>query len=140
MTVIDLAESLGIEAQTIHSELDLLEVVRHGLPTTAVDAVVHSGILSEAEAETLILPSDALEERRRSGGLLTPEESDRLTRIARINAIAIEQFGSQEKAARWLRKPNRALDGAVPLDLLATGEGARVVEETIMRIAHGLFV
>jgi putative toxin-antitoxin system antitoxin component (TIGR02293 family) len=71
---------------------------------------------------------------------MTVEESDRLTRISRINAVATEQFGNAEKAARWLRKPNRALDGAAPLDLLATGEGARVVEETIMRIAHGLFV
>lgn len=71
---------------------------------------------------------------------LPDDESDRLARIARVNAVALEQFGSVEKASRWLRKPNRALGGRAPLDLLATGEGARIVEETVMRIAHGLFI
>ena len=62
------------------------------------------------------------------------------SRTARVTALAMEQFGSAEKAERWLRKGNQALGGQVPLDLLETEDGARVVEETIMRIAHGIFI
>ena len=140
MTVTELAETLGVGEAGIRSELDLLDAVARGLPTIAVDAVVHSGILSPEEADRLVIGRRALAARRARGQDLSRDESDRLARIARVNAISLEQFGNAEKAARWLRKPNRALGGRVPLDLLATGEGARVVEETIMRIAHGLFI
>jgi putative toxin-antitoxin system antitoxin component (TIGR02293 family) len=140
MTVVELAGVLGISTAGIRSELDLLEAVANGLPTIAVDAVVHSGILSADEADRLVIARRTLAARKARGQDLTRDESDRLARIARVNAVALEQFGSAEKSSRWLRKPNRALGGHVPLDLLATGEGARVVEETVMRIAHGIFI
>lgn len=140
MTVAELAEALGVGEAGIRSELDLLDAVSRGLPTVAVDAVVHSGVLSADEADRLVIGRRALAARKARGQDLTRDESDRLARIARVNAVALEQFGSAEKAGRWLRKANRALGGRVPLELLATGEGARVVEETVMRIAHGLFV
>ena len=140
MTVTELAETLGVGEAGIRSELDLLDAVARGLPTVAVDAVVHSGILSPEEVDRLVIGRRALAARKARGQDLSRDESDRLARIARVNAVSLEQFGNAEKAARWLRKPNRALGGRVPLDLLATGEGARVVEETIMRIAHGLFI
>ena len=138
MTVVDIAESLGV-GDGIRSEVDLVEVVSRGLPAVAVDAVVHSGMLSADEAERLVIARDALVERKRRGLPLTVDESDRLVRVARVHAIALEQFGDPGKAGRWLRKPNRVLDERVPLELLETGEGARLVEETIMRIAHGIF-
>jgi len=140
MTVSELAETLGVGEAGIRSELDLLDAVSRGLPTVAVDAVVHSGILSADEADRLVIGRRVLAARRARAQDLTREESDRLVRIARLNAVSLEQFGSAEKAGRWLRKPNRALDGRVPLELLVTGEGARMVEETIMRMAHGLFI
>jgi len=139
MTVAELAETLGVGDAGIRSEIDLLDAVSRGLPTVAVDAAVHSGILSADEADRLVIARRTLAARKARGQDLTRDESDRLMRVARVNAVALEQFGSAEKAGRWLRKPNRALGGRVPLELLATGEGARVVEETIMRIAHGLF-
>lgn len=137
--VMEVAEILGVGEAGIHSELDLLDAVARGLPTAAVDAVVHSGILTADEAERLIIARRALAARKGRGQHLTRDESDRLVRVVRVNAIALEQFGSAPKAGSWLRKPNRALGGKVPLALLATGEGARMVEETIMRIAHGIF-
>jgi putative toxin-antitoxin system antitoxin component (TIGR02293 family) len=140
MTIAELAGVLGVGGPEIRSELDLLDAVSRGLPTLAVDAVVHSGILTAEEADRLVIGRRALASRKARGQDLTRDESDRLARIARVNVVALEQFGSAEKASRWLRKPNRALGGQVPLELLATGEGARVVEETVMRIAHGLFI
>jgi uncharacterized protein (DUF2384 family) len=42
------------------------------------------------------------------------------------------------RAGRWLRKPKRSLDGRAPLEQLATEAGARLVEEALFRIDHGL--
>jgi putative toxin-antitoxin system antitoxin component (TIGR02293 family) len=139
MTLLEIAEPLGLGPGEIRTELDLVEAVSRGLPANAVDAVVHSGILTAAEAEELVLSRRALAARKQRGASLTAGESDRLTRAVRVTVLANEHFGDAQRAARWLRKPNRALNGALPLALLRTGEGARVVEETVLRLAHGIF-
>ena len=59
-------------------------------------------------------------------------------RVARVQTAADEAFGNPEKAYRWLRKPNRGLGGQVPLELLSTEAGARVVEQALERIVHGI--
>jgi putative toxin-antitoxin system antitoxin component (TIGR02293 family) len=48
-------------------------------------------------------------------------------------------LGSEEKAARWLHTPNRALGGNLPLELLDTDLGSRQVEEVLGRIEHGVY-
>jgi putative toxin-antitoxin system antitoxin component (TIGR02293 family) len=47
-------------------------------------------------------------------------------------------LGSEEKAARWLRRPNRALGNQAPLDLMDSDIGTRQVEEVLGRIEHGI--
>ena len=85
----------------------------------------------------MVLPRKTLANRRRSGRL-TPGQSDRLLRVARVVARAETTFGDGAKAASWLRRPTRALGGEAPLDLLDTDEGAREVETLLGRIDHGL--
>jgi putative toxin-antitoxin system antitoxin component (TIGR02293 family) len=64
-------------------------------------------------------------------------ESDRLYRLARIVALAKQFLGENEIAIRWLKTPNRALGGKLPLDLIDTEPGARSVENVLGRIAYG---
>lgn len=51
---------------------------------------------------------------------------------------ADEVLGEAEKVARWLRKPNRALEGETPLSRLATREGIQQVEVLLENISQGL--
>jgi putative toxin-antitoxin system antitoxin component (TIGR02293 family) len=142
MTTYDVAEMLGggqvLVGRVIRSELDLAEAVRDGLPTSAVGAVIRHSALSVEEVERLVFRNGAAAGRL-AESRLTPDESDRLARLARITTLANEIIGEPERAVRWLRTPNRAMQGAVPVELLASGEGARVVEETLLRLAHGIF-
>jgi putative toxin-antitoxin system antitoxin component (TIGR02293 family) len=48
-------------------------------------------------------------------------------------------MGDPEKAHNWLRRPNRALHNRLPMDLLETESGARVVETILARIEHGIY-
>ncbi|MGH7154730.1 MAG: type II RES/Xre toxin-antitoxin system antitoxin [Acetobacteraceae bacterium] len=113
------------------------KLVRRGLPVGAVEFVLDSGRLSLAELDRVVLPRKTLANRRRLG-TLTPEQSDRLVRVARVLAIAEETFGSREKASAWLRRPTTALAGESPLGLLDTDEGAREWESLLGRFAHGI--
>jgi putative toxin-antitoxin system antitoxin component (TIGR02293 family) len=117
--------------------MDMVNLVRRGLPVGAVQFVLDTGRLTLAELDLVVLPRKTLANRRKLG-TLTPEQSDRLVRVARVLAAAEETFGNQEKAAIWLRRPTAALDGERPLHLLDTDEGARAVETLLGRIGHGI--
>ncbi len=127
----------AIVGTTVGSGLEMARLVRHGLPTGAVTFVIESGRLTLAEIDRTVLRRKTLANRRKSG-TLTPEQSDRLVRVARILAASEEIFGSQEKAGTWLRRPTAALAGESPLRLLDTEEGAREVEILLGRISHGI--
>ena len=118
-------------------QVDIIALVRGGLPLAAVDYMLETRRLTEAELDHVVLPRRTLANRRRLGSL-TPDQSDRLSRVARIVAAAEATFGSQEKAAIWLRRATSALAGVPPLDLLDTDEGTRRVEALLGRIDHGL--
>jgi putative toxin-antitoxin system antitoxin component (TIGR02293 family) len=80
-----------------------------------------------------------LARRKGSESSFSSIESDRIYRVARIMSLSIEVLGSKEKAKEWLSRPNRALGGESPLNLLDTDVGAKQVEEVLGRIAHGVF-
>jgi putative toxin-antitoxin system antitoxin component (TIGR02293 family) len=69
---------------------------------------------------------------------LASEETDKALRLARIVTRAESVFGDKTKAHGWLRKPKRVLNGATPLDYLASEAGARTVEEMLDRIDLGV--
>jgi putative toxin-antitoxin system antitoxin component (TIGR02293 family) len=125
------------EVREAAGEARLAAAVRHGLPVSLVDEVMADGLLTAAELDRLAVSRKTLAHRR-GLGRLSPEQSDRLMRLLRVIAQARETFGGLEKAARWLRRPTRALDGAAPLDLLDTDLGAQRVARLLGWIDHGI--
>jgi putative toxin-antitoxin system antitoxin component (TIGR02293 family) len=99
-----------------------------------------SSRFSAEEIELLIVPKRTLARRRAKREALTPEETDRAMRLARISIEADRVFGDPGKASRWLRKPNAALAGQTPLALLKSETGARAVGELLGQIDHGMFI
>lgn len=71
--------------------------------------------------------------------VLSPHESERLFRVARVAARSGEIFGDLGGGVDWLKSPNSALDGNTPLSLLDTCVGADCVMDTLGRIEHGVF-
>ena len=100
-----------------------------------VRSVDHNGKL----AAIIGIPATTLARRKRSG-TLTPPESDRLVRIARLEEMAAAMMrGDAAAAGRWLRTSHELLDGETPLERAATETGARDVEHLIGRLRHGVF-
>ena len=69
---------------------------------------------------------------------LSPVESDRVYRFARIIALAEDVFEDKEEALEWLKSPQYGLGGLVPFDMLQTDAGACEVEELLVRIDYGV--
>jgi putative toxin-antitoxin system antitoxin component (TIGR02293 family) len=103
-------------------------------------AVEHLGrVLGESAAKLMriIESNERTAQRRREQGMLNPEESDRIARIARVTQRAIEAFGDRSQAREWIKRPNRALQGLTPLGLLSTDAGAALVTDELGRIEYG---
>ncbi len=94
---------------------------------------------SEDEIFALVVPKRTLARRKAANEPLTVEETDKALRLERIAVQAERVFADADKAHRWLRKAKRELKGETPLAWLASEAGARVVEEMLFRIEHGIF-
>jgi putative toxin-antitoxin system antitoxin component (TIGR02293 family) len=133
-------EQLGGEpvlGRPFRTDTDLQAAIREGFPQGVVKKVMQaSGLTLKELAASLDLSARSLQ-RRRNQGRLARYESDRIYRLARIVALAKNSVGDEEVAARWLKRPNRALGGRSPLELVDTEPGARAVENVLGRIAYG---
>lgn len=96
------------------------------------------GLSAEIVSASLSIPRRTLA-RRKEQARLSADESDRVVRLARLVAAALDIFGDQRKASAWLKKPNRALGNTTPLSQMDTDVGVRQVERVLMRIEHGIF-
>ena len=118
----------------------LAELVREGLPAEALFLLAKRLDLRQAEISAKIgIPQRTLTRRLARHGRLTAAESDRTVRLAQVFATAAETLGTEEKAAQWLKTPNRALRGGCPIDQLDTDPGVREVEDVLGRIAYGVY-
>jgi putative toxin-antitoxin system antitoxin component (TIGR02293 family) len=119
---------------------ELAELVREGIPVKSLNLLALRLDLAQAEiSEKIGIPQRTLSRRNAQDARLTPAESDRTVRLAQVFANAAETLGSGEKAAAWLKTPNRALRGGRPLDQVDTDPGVREVEDLLGRIAYGVY-
>lgn len=79
-----------------------------------------------------------LERHQASNKQFSLVQSDRILH-ARIAAHAQEVFEDAETARNWLKRPNKALGGEIPLNLLDTEAGVKQVDEVLGRIEYGIY-
>ena len=138
--IVAVFEMLGGQAAlgtTVASEADLARVVSSRLPLRVLKHVMRFGAFSNQEIQTFVIPARTQRHRSEKKERLTVEESDRLVRITRIQALAEDVFGDPGKASKWLREPLGELSGKSPLTVARTEAGARVVEQILAKIDWG---
>ena len=121
-----------------HSFAELDDLVAHGLPKDALKASVDRVCVSGDDRKRLlyrIIP-EATYKRRRDH--LTPDESGRAERLARIFATTDYVWNSEDDARVFLSTPHPMLQGRSPLDVSMTELGARRVEELLWKLYYGI--
>ncbi|NOZ96025.1 MAG: DUF2384 domain-containing protein [Acidobacteria bacterium] len=118
----------------------LIRRVQQGLSFASFERLRRNMELSTADLAELVQISPRTLSRRKKARRLQPDESDRLLRLSRVFAEAIDLFEGDADAARsWLARPQPAFDGETPLNLMTTDVGTREVEALIGRLEHGVF-
>lgn len=108
------------------------------VPASHVERLLELGY-EKAEIYAIVAPRRTLDRRIKNDELLTIAESDRVQRLERVMENAIRVFANADKANIWLRRPNRGMDRAIPINLLTSESGARKVENMLGAIEHGMF-
>jgi putative toxin-antitoxin system antitoxin component (TIGR02293 family) len=118
----------------------VIERTRRGLSASVLDFMAKTlGISRSSMLEIVRIKPSTAERRIREKQLLTPEESDRIVRVARVTQRAIEVFEDEDDAKAWLKRPITSLGGVAPLSLLDTAEGYQLVTDTLGRIEYGVY-
>lgn len=131
-------EHVGREGSAPTNRL-LIESVCAGLPASELLALKAALDVSNETLASLTGISKATLGRRRPDQRLSPGESDRVVRFARLLGLALDAMGTLDHARRWLKSPQVGLGGSTPLDYALTEIGAREVEALLGRIEHGVY-
>jgi putative toxin-antitoxin system antitoxin component (TIGR02293 family) len=130
-------KTLGARPRTA---LEWQEVILAGMPVASAEALKAEIAVADRPFAELIGISEKTLSRARAGkAKLDPVVSDRLFRLARIVALAIDVLEDEGPAVRWLKRPQFGLGGRTPLSLLATDAGRDEVEKLLLRIEHGVY-
>lgn len=114
-----------------------IEMIRKGVDVALLVGAGRYYGIPQTRLSRLLGVSDATITRKiKAGGKLSPQESERLARIALVEAEAEDVFDSQDLAKRWMLEVNAAL-GDAPLSLLDTDTGADEVRKLLAAIAYG---
>jgi putative toxin-antitoxin system antitoxin component (TIGR02293 family) len=136
-----IGEVLGggrVLGRPVASLLDLDNAVERGLPKSTLRNVAQRVYSDAAEQRAMMhrIVPEATYKRRRER--LSPAESGRTERMARVVAMAEEVWQDRDEARRFLTTPHPEIGGKSPLDAALTELGARQAEEVMIRILYGL--
>jgi putative toxin-antitoxin system antitoxin component (TIGR02293 family) len=122
----------------LRSVLDLNDAVERGLPKETLRHVARRVFSDASEQRAMMhrVVPEATYKRRRER--LSPAESERTERLARVVATAEDVWQDREQAKRFLTTPHPEIGGKTPLDAALTELGARLAEEVMARIVYGL--
>ena len=127
----------AVLGRELSSLMDLAGAIADGLPKQALRKTAQRVFDKPSEVNMLMykIVPEATYKRRT---LLTPAESERTERLARVIAFTEYVWDDAGKAQEWLRKPHPELGRQTPIQCAMTELGARQVEDLLNKIFYGL--
>ena len=126
-----------ILGRRVRSIGDLEQTISQGLPKRALRHMAERVYSSAGDVRAMIfgvVPEATFKRRTR----LSPAESARTERLARVIAAAEFAWNDRTEAREWLTKSHPRLNGRTPLQSASTELGARQVEELLDRLFYGI--
>jgi putative toxin-antitoxin system antitoxin component (TIGR02293 family) len=124
----------------IEDPLQLDSIARTGIHSRVAIALGQRFEISQDRLSELIsIPKRTLHRKVEREETLKQDESERVLRIGKLYRRALQVFEDPKRATKWFSSKPKALAGKTPLELMKTEFGARLVEDLLGRIEHGVF-
>ncbi len=121
------------------NSLDVVASIRHGLPYQTIDNILSKTCVSRKDISQILHISTRQMNRYQQDDLLSAEQSGFVYEFSRIYVRGLDIFGDQQTFENWLQRPQMALGMQVPLSLLDTSEGFRLVGDLLSQIEYGFY-
>lgn len=116
----------------------LVKGVPYAMLVNLVDQL--TGLSADEVADAVGISARTLRRQKEQPGKLMPADlASRTWQLAEVLVQATAVFGGRVEAERWMARPATGLDGARPIDLLRTLQGAELVTEFLGRLEHGVY-
>jgi putative toxin-antitoxin system antitoxin component (TIGR02293 family) len=128
----------SLPSVNLDDSAQVVAMVRRGVAAGMYQSLKESLEVSDQRLSSVVRISQRTVKRRLAEGRFHPDESERLVRFARLTERAKEVFQDLEGAREWLKCPQFALGGMIPLEYADTEPGAQVVEDLLGRLEYGI--
>lgn len=129
-------EIIGLRGKT--GPFDLADRLEKGLPVSALERLAKVVAPGDAAFKYRIVPRATLA-RRKNAGRLSPAESEKVARLARVWTFAKEVWKTDDSVRRFLSGPHMYLRDRAALDVALGSEvGAQEVERIIGAIKYSI--
>lgn len=123
-----------ILTDSIEANVNLGQAIRNGVSKSIIE---ERPALIKSMVEGGVLPRSTVEDAKKSQkNTLSPTNSERIVRVLRMRNQASEALG-ENRADRWMDKPNRNFGGNSAIQMAKTEAGARAVEQFLLQLSHG---
>ncbi len=128
----------NILQREIRNDHDLLEAIKAGIPSLAIDYWIKDRKISKTSiAKFLGITPKTLE--RTKDKKLAQREGDAFVQLVDLFAFGEEVLGKKEIFLQWIHTENAALAFKKPIDLLHTSIGRETVRTVLGRIEYGIY-
>ena len=119
----------------------LIRRIKQGYPINKYERLKGDfGITSEKLADIASISLATLYRRKVSAKHLTPEESEKIYRLERLYATAVEVLEKKAVVRAWFSAPQTVFEGKTPLEYADTLPGSEEVERVLRRMEHGVLL
>lgn len=135
-----MAHAALIPAPTSESFAFDWKQVEQGVPLSALEEFAAYSGFAVKDFLDVVIPLRTLKHRRQRKEPLNLEETERLSRIARIFDLTLRVWNNRADAREWLLTPKHRFEERTPMTMLRSQAGERAVEEFLYQIDEGMFV
>jgi putative toxin-antitoxin system antitoxin component (TIGR02293 family) len=119
--------------------MDVISCLRQGFPFETVNFVLENTCVSRKDLSNILHISTRQLNRYHNEDRLSAEQSNFLYELSRLYVRGEDVFGDRHTFENWLQRPQMALGMEVPLQLLDTSEGFRMVSDLLSQIEYGFY-
>ncbi len=127
--------------ENIVSDFTMVYQVDRGVHVSKFDQLLqHSGMQKQVLANLLGLDPRTIDNYRKQGRNFPSLEGELLLKITQLFKVGEEVFGGVGAFRDWLDVSSEAFDQRKPMTFLRTSTGVALVQQALLRIAHGYAV
>jgi putative toxin-antitoxin system antitoxin component (TIGR02293 family) len=119
--------------------MGVINCLRQGFPYEAVNFVLENTCVSRKDLSNILHISTRQLNRYHEDDRLSAEQSNFLYELSLLYVRGEDVFGDRPTFENWLQRPQMALGMEIPLQLLDTSEGFRMVNDLLSQIEYGFY-